>query len=359
MFGMNDVGRGNYVAEPNEQQRAAQRQALERYRANMERLTARLRAEAGEPRLLFVTPSPFDQTGVNDRNNNQPGCNDGLARCAEIVRELAAQNKGTVVDFHAPMTAFNLERQRSDPSFTIIGPDRVHPGAPGHLMMAWLFLKAQGAPALVARVEIDAAAGRVVASENATVTGLEKRDGGWSFTVLEQALPFPVDPAARPLLAWVPIERELNQEVLTVRGLALGRYELRIDGAAVGQFDAEALAKGVNLASNDATPQVRQARAVAQLNEARRSTETVLRNHAAVRWFLRHRKVDPDDLAAVRVYAETKMGKTGYYESKVPEYLKAWERRGEVIEKVADLDRQARAACKPVPHLFAVIPVQP
>ncbi len=359
MFGMNDVGRGNYVAEPNEQQRAAQRQALERYRANMERLTARLRAEAGEPRLLFVTPSPFDQTGVNDRNNNQPGCNDGLARCAEIVRELAAQNKGTVVDFHAPMTAFNLERQRSDPSFTIIGPDRVHPGAPGHLMMAWLFLKAQGAPALVARVEIDAAAGRVVASENATVTGLEKRDGGWSFTVLEQALPFPVDPAARPLLAWVPIERELNQEVLTVRGLAPGRYELRIDGAAVDQFDAEALAKGVNLASNDATPQVRQARAVAQLNEARRSTETVLRNHAAVRWFLRHRKVDPDDLAAVRVYAETKMGKTGYYESKVPEYLKAWERRGEVIEKVADLDRQARAACKPVPHLFAVIPVQP
>ena len=257
------------------------------------------------------------------------------------------------------MTAFNLERQRSDPAFTIIGPDRVHPGAPGHLMMAWLFLKAQGAPALVANVEIDAAAGRVAASENATVTGLEKRDGGWSFTVLEQALPFPVDPAARPLLAWVPIERELNQEILTVRGLAPGRYELRIDGAAVGQFDAEALAKGVNLAFNDATPQARQARAVAQLNEARRSTETVLRNHAAVRWFLRHRKVDPDDLAAVRVYAETKMGKTGYYESKVPEYLKAWERRGEVIEKVADLDRQARAARKPVPHLFAVVPVQP
>jgi len=359
MFGMNDVGRGNYVAEPNEQQRTAQRQALERYRANMERLTARLRTEAGEPRLLFVTPSPFDQTGVNDRNNNQPGCNDGLARCAEIVRELAAQNKGTVVDFHAPMTAFNLERQRSDPAFTIIGPDRVHPGAPGHLMMAWLLLKAQGAPALVANVEIDAAAGRVAASENATVTGLEKRGGGWSFTVLEQALPFPVDPAARPLLAWVPIERELNQEVLTVRGLAPGQYELRIDGAAVGQFDAEALAKGVNLAFNDATPQARQARAVAQLNEARRSTETVLRNHAAVRWFLRHRKVDPDDLAAVRIYAETKMGKTGYYESKVPEYLKAWERRGEVIEKVADLDRQARAARKPVPHLFAVVPVQP
>jgi lysophospholipase L1-like esterase len=99
MFGMNDVGRGLYVAEPGEQQRAGQQRALENYRANMERLTARLKAEAGEPRLLFVTPSPFDQTGVNDRNNNQPGCNDGLARCAETVRELAGRNKGTVVDF--------------------------------------------------------------------------------------------------------------------------------------------------------------------------------------------------------------------------------------------------------------------
>ena len=98
---------------------------------------------------------------------------------------------------------------------------------------------------------------------------------------------------------------------------------------------------------------------MARINEVRRSTETVLRNHAAVRWFLRHRKVDPDDLEAVRVYAETKMAKTGYYEGKVPEYLKAWGRRGEVIEKVADLERQAWAARKPVPHLFAVVPVQP
>ncbi|MDD2459855.1 MAG: SGNH/GDSL hydrolase family protein [Kiritimatiellia bacterium] len=359
MFGMNDVGRGLYVAEPSEQQRAGQQRARDNYRANMERLTARLKAEAGEPRLLFVTPSPFDQTGVNDRNNNQPGCNDGLARCAAIVHELAARNNGAVVDFHAPMTAFNLERQRQDPAFTIIGPDRVHPGAPGHLMMAWLFLKAQGAPALVSSVTIDAAAGRVVASENAAVTGLEKRDGGWSFTVLEQALPFPVDAAARPLLEWVPVERELNQEIVTVRGLAPGQYELRIDGAAVGRFSAEAFAKGVNLAFNEAVPQVRQAQAVARLNEARRSTETVLRNHAAVRWFLRHRKVDPDDLEAVRVYAETKMAKTGYYEGKVPEYLKAWGQRGEVIEKVADLERQAWAARKPVPHLFALVPVQP
>jgi lysophospholipase L1-like esterase len=357
MFGMNDVGRGNYVVAPTEQQRAAQQRALDGYRANMERLVARLRAEAGEPRLLFITPSPFDQTCVNDRDNNQPGCNDGLAQCAETVRELAAKNGGTVVDFHAPMTAFNAEGQARDPAFTIVGPDRVHPGAPGHLMMAWLFLKAQGAPAQVSSVVIDAAEGRIAESVNAAVTGLEKKDGGWCFTVLERALPFPVDPAARTLLERVPVERDLNQETLAVRGLAPGLYELRIDGGAVGQYTAEAFERGVNLAFNEAAPQVKQAREVARLNEARRSTETVLRNHAAVRWFLRNRKVDPDDLEAVKLYAETKMAKTGYYEGKVPDYLQNWGRRGEVAGKVAELERRALEARVPVAHAYAVCPV--
>lgn len=358
MFGMNDVGRGNYTAEPSEQQKQAQQRSLDNYRANMERLVERLRAEAGAPRLLFITPSPFDQTVVNDRNNNQPGCNDGLARCAEIVRELAAKNSSPVIDFHAPMTAFNAEAQKKDPAFTIIGPDRVHPGAPGHLMMAWFFLKAQGAPALVSSVVIDATEGKVAASDNATVTGLEKKDNAWHFTVLEKALPFPVDPAARPLLERVPFERDLNQELLSVRGLAAGVYEVAIDGGAIGRYSAEALAQGINLAFNEAAPQVKQARVVAKLNESRRAAETALRNYAAVRWFLRHRKIDPDDMAAVKEYAETKMNKTGYYEGKVPDYLNKWEYRSEVVANVADWEQQALKARIPVAHTYVVRPVQ-
>ena len=65
------------------------------------------------------------------------------------MRDLAAKNKGAVVDFHGPMTAFNLKQQRQDPKYTIVGGDRVHPGAPGMLMMAWLFLKAQGVSPVV------------------------------------------------------------------------------------------------------------------------------------------------------------------------------------------------------------------
>lgn len=354
MLGMNDVNRGSYVADADTKKKAAQDEAFNRYVANMDRLVGRLRKEVN-PHLLLITPSPFDQTAVNDRKNNQPGCNDGLARCAGAVRELAAKYNGEVVDFHGPMTAFNLERQKSDPAFTIIGPDRVHPGAPGHLMMAWLFLKAQGAPALVSKVAVDASKGEVTEAANAAVSGLAKKGDGVAFTVLEKALPFPVDEGAKPLLAQVPVERDLNQEVVSVTGLAPGNYELLIDGAAVGRHPAEELAKGVNLAFNGATPQFKQAAAVAKINESRRSAETVLRNHAAIRWFLRNRQVNPDDLAAVAVFAETKMtNKTGYFESKVPDYLKNWEKRGEVSAKVRELETEALKARQPLPHAYEV-----
>jgi len=358
MFGMNDVGRGNYVADPDAQKKQAQQRALDGYRANMEKLVARIRGEAGDPRLLFITPSPFDQTVVNDRNNNQPGCNDGLGLCAVMVREMAKKNGGTVVDFHAPMTAFNLERQKSDPAYTLVGPDRVHPGAPGHLMMAWIFLKAQGVPALVSKVAVDAAQSRVSASENADASGVTAKDGECRFTVLEKALPFPVDEAAKPMLALLPIERDLNQETVAVAGLSSGSYEVLIDGAAVGSFPASALAAGVNLAFNEATPQFKQAQAVAKLNEVRRSTECVLRNYAAVRWFLKHRQVNPDDLAAVTVFAETKMGKTGYYEGQVAGYVKNWPNRADVIAKVAASEHELFAARKPVAHTYVVRPAR-
>lgn len=358
MFGMNDVGRGDYVAEPTAQQLAAQRAALDGYRKNQERLAERLRTEAGNPKLIFLTPSPFDQTAVNDRNNNQPGCNDGLGQCAAIIRALAEKSGGTVVDFYAPMTALNVELQKADPRDTLIGQDRVHPGAPGHLVMAWLFLKAQGAPALVSRVGVDAAKQTVCAAENAAVSDVSAKDGGVSFSALERALPFPVADGALPALKLAPVERDLNQELLSVSGLAPGTYELCIDAAPVGRFDADALAAGINLATNALAPQVKQAKAVAALNETRCATESVLRNYAAVRWFLRWRQVNPDDMEAVRVFAETKMSKTGYFEEQVPTYREKWASRAETLAAVARQEEALFQARTPVAHAYAIRPVR-
>jgi len=350
MFGMNDVNRGSYVSGPDAQQKAAQQDALDGYRKNMETLVNRLRNEVNEPRLFFMSPSPFDQTVVNNDNNNQPGCNDGLERCTKIVRDLATKNNGTVVDFHGPMTAFNQERQKADPTYTITGPDRVHPGAAGHLMMAWLFLRTQGAPALVSKVVFEAASGQVTESANATVSRLMINNGTWEFTVLEKALPFPVNNDATEMLTQLPIEQELNQEIVSFKGLAAGKYELLIDGTLVGRYSADDLSKGINLAFNTATPQYQQAQTVAQLNGVRHSNEVALRNYAAARWFLRQSQVNPDDLAAVGVFTETKMNKTGYFEDMVLYYLKTWPERGLYVTKIIDLENKLFATRQPVAH---------
>ena len=355
MLGMNDVGRGNYVADPTPKQLAAEKRSMEWHQANMDKLLARIQEET-DAHLILMTPSPFDQTGVNDRDNNQPGCNDALGQCADYVRQLAAKYDAQVVDLHGPMTAFNVRQQKADPTYTIIGPDRVHPGPPGHLMMARLFLDAQKAPSLVSRVTFDAAEGQVTDSSNATVSDIKKEADGWSFTVLEKALPFPIDSRAQELLEHVPVEHTLNREIVQFKGLPIGNHTLTIDGVPVATHTAQQWATGVNLAFNDATPQVKQAKKVAELNEKRHKAEVRLRGYACVRWFLRHRRVDPDDLEAIKTYAETKMGKTGYYESKVPTYLKEWPNRQEVIAEVAAFEQQALQARTPIPHRYQIRP---
>jgi len=357
MFGMNDVGRGSYVANPDERKKASQQNSLTGYKANMEKLVGRIRAEAGEPKLFFITPSPFDQTVVLEKENNQPGCNDGLGRCAEIVRELAAKNNGVVVDFHGPMTAFNLEQQKKDPKFTIVGPDRVHPGDPGMLMMAWLFLKTQGVSPVVSKVSVDAAAGRATESVNAEVTAVAKQADGVAFTVLEKALPFPVEPGMKSLLGLLPIEKDLNQELLSVAGLAAGSYELKIDGASVGRYSADELAKGINLGFNDAAPQVKQAQNVARLNEQRRNAEIQARSLLNTRrWMRDHYKINVEDSAAVQAHYDNFKDKTSYDAAMTLNYIKRSSQYDGLIKQAAQYEKEMLAGRTPVPHAYAVVP---
>jgi lysophospholipase L1-like esterase len=359
MMGMNDVGRGNYVANPDEKRKAAQQRSLDGYKANMEKVTERILNEANQPHLFLITPSPFDQTVVLERDNNQPGCNDGLGRCAAIVRELASKVNATVVDFHGPMTAFNLEQQKKDPKYTIVGADRVHPGAPGHLMMAWLFLKAQGVPSLVSRVAVDASAGQVTAGENATVTAVAKRDGGVTFTVLAKALPFPTDPAAcKALEGLLPILEELSQETLHVTGLTAGEYALVIDGKEVGRYSAAALATGISLGANTMTPQYQQALNVSRLNARRRDAECQARNLLNTRrWMKNHHKINVDDPAAVQAHYDGMKDKRQYSAVMALNYIKKWPQYETYRKNAAELEKEMLASRTPAPHVYEVRPV--
>ncbi|MDZ4197674.1 MAG: hypothetical protein U1E27_00135, partial [Kiritimatiellia bacterium] len=260
-----------------------------------------------------------------------------------------------VVDFHGPMTAFNAERQAKDPAFTLIGSDRVHPGAPGHLLMAWLFLKSQGAPAWISRMEVDAAQGTFGEVFHAEVENLKQTEDELSFTVRMKALPLPVNATAAAVLPMDDFAQDLAREQLAVKHLAPGDYALYIDGTEVGRFSAEEWAQGINTAVLPASPSVRQAQETARINEARRNTEVTLRHFAMVRQFLRRRQIDPDDLKAVAEFAETRMeNKNGYIEKQVEPYIRNWGSREEIKARIAELDHSARRAARPKPRVYSL-----
>ena len=355
-LGMNDVGRGYYAPNPTEQMLAGQKTALANYRNNMDQLSQKLLA-AGVKGLIYCTPSPFDDTG--DLGPNFPGVNGALAQCGQYGRELAATYGGGVVDLNGPMTAINLEHQKTDPKFTIIGPDRVHPGDVGMMIIAYLFLKAQGMPALVSRVAINA--NGVREAINAEVAGLKQTPEGLEFDCRENALPWPIEASAKQALELVPLEAELDQEQLAA-AVAPGTYRLLIDGQEVGQYTAEALGAGINLAFNDKTPQYQQAVQACQAADQRANLEVRLRTHAQMRTVLMGKHVDENDPAAVDACFADFMARVGesmrpYFTGQINVYRQVQGSRDDIRRQMDELQQKAWQLNPPTAHHLALVRV--
>jgi lysophospholipase L1-like esterase len=212
-------------------------------------IVAKLQQALPGVRLTFIRSSPFDD--VARPPQFAPGYDDALRRLGCYVSSLGAQEKATVVDFREPVNAGIAAVLKNNPDLARqVLPDRVHPGAAGHLVMGATLLRAWSAPALVSRVEIDAVGRRVVRAENADVSGLSA-EGGVSWTQLDRALPLPLgfEDGEMELAQKAGADIEsLDQELLVVTGLHPGRLELKIDGQSVGTFADTELASGVNLA---------------------------------------------------------------------------------------------------------------
>jgi hypothetical protein len=107
--------------------------------------------------------------------------------------------------------------------------------------------------------------------------------------------------AAQPALEVVPFTRELNQEILLVRGLVPGDYELKIDGQKIRVFRSKELHEGVNLAIESETPQIKQSKMVADLLKRKWAAVAKLRSISYIEhnaWPDAKRPVDPTRISA-------------------------------------------------------------
>ncbi|MDP4228228.1 MAG: SGNH/GDSL hydrolase family protein, partial [Bacteroidota bacterium] len=139
-FGMNDSRYFEYNKKGAEEQ--VRKSAVEESYNGFLQIQEKLLGLKNVKKIMMTT-SPYDETMKNSQNYF-PGKSLTIEQIAKFQLEAAKKNKWGFVDMLHPMTAINLREQKKNPEFTLTGPDRIHPGNGGHLVMAYLFLKAQG-----------------------------------------------------------------------------------------------------------------------------------------------------------------------------------------------------------------------
>jgi lysophospholipase L1-like esterase len=314
MLGMND---GQY--------RAYDDAIFDTFAAGYKHIIDVVQRQLPATRITVIQPSPYDD--ATRPPTFEGGYNQVLIRYGDFLKQLAQERHLDLADLNTSVVEALRQANASDAAAAArIIPDRVHPGAAGHLLMAEALLMAWNAPALVTDVEIDAARAVAARARNTRVTELH---GGQtlSWVQADEALPMPVD--TRDALTALALRSSdfveaLDQQPLAVRGLSRGRYVLKIDGEAVGTFTAEQLAGGVNLATLD-TPMMRQAADV----------------HALT---LRHNNIHAARWRQVQVPLEKDL---------TPHLLAAL---AALDELEADLLREQRAAAAPRPRHYEVVP---
>ena len=260
MLGMNDASYRAYDAA-----------VFKTFASGYEHLVSKLQADNPGVRLTLIEPSPYDD--VTREVSFPGGYNAVLQKYGVFLRDLAAKTPVTrSADLNYPTVEMLKKANETDAALAQkIIPDRVHPGAGGHLIMAQGLLTAWNAPSLVSSISLDAASAKANVTQNALVSKITGDKNALRWTSRENALPFPLnadknDTAYALALKSSDFVNRLDREMLTVTNLAPGTYALTIDGETlpVGNFTDEELKNGVNLATLP-TPMLAQARAVSAL----------------------------------------------------------------------------------------------
>lgn len=226
---------------------------------NIDTIIERLR-QGGVQRIIWVEPTPAHTAGI-------PAQSKLLDRQKQLERLVAEMRKHPVrsdvikVQWHDQMKQA-LSATASKPDFKLI-PDRIHPSAAGHAIMAAEFLRQIGAdlePAIIESTFRDGVIDtefRQAGPETKKVHKIRSkmdRSNGASVDIASALPPVPMvyNAEQTKLLGNKSLEA-LRGLTWRIKGLEQGaRYVIQIDGFSVGRYTGAELSKGVDIMPNDA-----------------------------------------------------------------------------------------------------------
>ena len=362
MIGMNDVNRGLYgVKSTNNIDTLNKRaSALEGYNKNLDSIVRIFLSK--NIQVILQKPTIFDQTAKIPVENHL-GVNDALKKCADFGESLANKYHLKTVDYWSILQNINTALQLKDSAATIIGPDRVHPGAPGHLIMAYQFLKTMGVPKKVSNIEIDAKQKKEKSTKytinNVEYQNIVTNDTLIKFDIKESSLPFPTVVAQEQALNLVPFVSDLNQENFVIRNLKKGNYYFYIDTVLVGNFTNKELEQGINLAMYSTTPQYKQALEVREALSKLWKAEADLRTIQFVEIKFLKGFANPNNLEEVKLYLDDlfvkKLSATKYYKIQFDKYGIVKPLQNELEKTIISQQETAYTLAQPQTHLFKIV----
>ena len=249
-----------------------EQEIFETYEKDMTTLLERL-SDIGA-QAVPMTPTMFDSRAARMRGKNASRevrntyYNGVLAYYGSWLREQAQQQGLGFVDMYSPLNSLTIQARKKEPNFTMIA-DAVHPGAAGQAVMAFAVLNDMHLNRSVSAITATKSkAGWKVTGANGEVSNV--KDGGdLEFQFLANSLPWVLPEEAALGYKLTRAGHKMSNERLRIIGLEPGRYELKIDGEAVGVYSHTQLQFKIELQENSKTPQYQQALSVATLNKKR------------------------------------------------------------------------------------------
>ena len=362
MLGMNDVFRNLYIIKgtSNADTISWRKMAINTYKTNYEKIINIFLAK--NINVILQKPTIYDQSAVLPSANNY-GVNDALWHCANFIDTIARKYNLPVVDYYTIMNTINARIQKKDPSATITGKDRVHPGPTGHLIMTYQFLKTENAPRYVSKITINNNPVRSSQMNyNCEISKISANKHEATFQVKENALPFPFAENQDEGLKLVPFVNEFNIELLQVLNLNPDNYQLSIDNHVIGNFTNRQFKKGINIAAYKNTPQNTQAMKLRErLNEL-----WLLEGKLRALKFIECSKdfmkcPNKEDLAYLKIYLDSVFSaqdNSNYFKMQVEKYIKNKPMQKEFEDTTKLLRKEAFEMSKPEEHQFKVIRVR-
>jgi len=272
-FGMND---GGYAA-PNPER-------MQKYREAMTGLADAF-AKAGT-RVVLGSPGCVDANTFRNDPAQAEIYNQTLAAERDIVKQIAQEKHVPFADVYSAMhDVMDKAKAKYGPSYAVAGGDGVHPGANGHLVMAYAFLKALGCDGNIGTITVDLPSKKAIGTDGQTIKSFD----GTTLTLESTRWPycFWVDPKLdgklddpgnhRGVLPFLPFNQDLNRYMLVVTGVPAGRKANVTWGDTSREFTADQLSKGINLADEFLdNPFVQPFRELDKLARAQQNFETVM-----------------------------------------------------------------------------------